>query len=191
MSPQTLIRAYCNGVFPMAEDGQILWFSPEMRGLIPLDERFHIPRRLQATLRKNPFDIRINHDFPASMRGCAERESTWIDDAIVEAYTALHHLGVAHSIECWDPDGLQGGLYGVALGGAFFGESMFSRKTNASKIALVTTVHILRTSGFVLFDTQWITNHLRQFGAYELPREDYLVLLHEALQIDTKFNHSS
>ncbi len=187
MSPQTLIRAYCNGVFPMAEDGQILWFSPEMRGLIPLDECFHLPRRLRSSLRKKPFEIRIDSDFEATMRGCAERESTWIDHNIIDAYTNLHRLGVAHSIECWDHDGLQGGLYGVALGGAFFGESMFSRKTNASKAALVATVNLLRQSGFLLFDTQWITDHLRQFGAFEMPREDYLTLLHEALKVDANF----
>jgi len=187
LQPDVLIRAYCNGIFPMAERGRILWFSPEMRGIIPLDERFHLPRRLRASLRKQPFDIRVDTDFAGTMRGCAERESTWIDEQIIEAYTALHHLGIAHSIECWDDQGLQGGLYGVAIGGAFFGESMFSRKTNASKIALITTVDILRASGFLLFDTQWITDHLKQFGAYELPREDYHPLLHQALQIQTQF----
>ncbi len=187
LQPDSLVRAYANGIFPMADRGRILWFSPEMRGLIPLDDRFHIPRRLRSTLRKRPFDIRIDTDFEATVRGCAERESTWIDDQIVRAYTALHHHGVAHSIECWDSDGLQGGLYGVALGGAFFGESMFSRKTNASKAALAATVAILRRSRFLLFDTQWITSHLRQFGAFELPRDDYHVLLHEALQSDARF----
>lgn len=182
LQPDVLVRAYCNGVFPMAEGGRILWFSPEMRGLIPLDERFHIPRRLRAALRKAPFEIRVDTDFEGTMRGCAGRESTWIDERIIEAYTALHRLGLAHSIECWDAGGLQGGLYGVALGGAFFGESMFSRKTNASKVALVATRSILRRSGFLLFDTQWITDHLRQFGAFEMAREDYLVRLHEALK---------
>lgn len=188
LQPDVLIRAYCSGVFPMAERGRIHWFSPEMRGLIPLDHRFHLHRRLRATLRKRPFEIRIDHDFPATMRGCAERDRTWIDEQIIEAYTTLHRLGVAHSIECWDSDGLQGGLYGVALGGAFFGESMFSRKTNASKTALAVTVAILRNSGFLLFDTQWITDHLRQFGAFELPRHDYETLLHQALETDTKFS---
>ena len=187
LQPDVLIRAYCNGMFPMADDGRILWFAPEMRGLIPLDERFHIPRRLRSTLRKKPFDVRINTDFAATMRGCAGRESTWIDGQILEAYTTLHHLGVALSIECWDSDGLQGGLYGIALGGAFFGESMFSRKTGASKIALVATVERLRRGGFAIFDTQWITDHLRRFGAIELQREDYLVELHHALQIKASF----
>jgi leucyl/phenylalanyl-tRNA---protein transferase len=187
LQPDVLIRAYCNGAFPMAERGHILWFSPEMRGLIPLDERFHLPRRLRSALRHRPFEIRIDADFEGTMRGCAERESTWIDEQIIEAYTALFSHGVAHSIECWDDDGLQGGLYGVALGGAFFGESMFSRKTNASKSALAATVSILRRSGFTLFDTQWITDHLRQFGAFEVPRVDYLTLLHDALRVDAKF----
>jgi len=190
LQPDVLIRAYSNGVFPMAHQGCIHWFSPEMRGLIPLDERFHVSRRLRSSLRKRPFEVRVNSDFPGTMRGCAERESTWIDGRIIEAYTTLHELGCAHSIECWDAEGLQGGLYGVALGGAFFGESMFSRKTNASKIALITTVHILRASGFLLFDTQWITDHLKQFGAYELPREDYHIFLHEALQIQTQFHQN-
>lgn len=184
LQPDVLIRAYCQGIFPMAEGRRILWFAPERRGLIPLDERFHIPRRLQATLRQQPFDVRINTDFAGTMRGCAERESTWIDDQIIEAYSNLHRLGVAHSVECWDHDGLQGGLYGVALGAAFFGESMFSRKTHASKIALVATVELLRSSGFVLFDTQWITDHLRQFGAFEMPKEEYLIELNEALQLE-------
>lgn len=187
LQPDVLIRAYCNGVFPMADHGRILWFSPEMRGIIPLDGRFHIPRRLGSTLRKRPFEIRVDTDFAGTMRGCAERESTWIDDQIIKAYTALHQLGFAHSIECWDEGGLQGGLYGVALGGAFFGESMFSRKTHASKIALVATVAILRQSGFRLFDTQWLTDHLRRFGAYEIPRDDYHAILHEALVADVRF----
>ena len=172
----------------MAEGRRILWFSPERRGLIPLDERFHIPRRLRAALRKHPFEVRVDTDFPATMRGCADRESTWIDDRIIDAYTTLHTLGCAHSIECWDDDGLQGGLYGVALGGAFFGESMFSRKTNGSKTALVVTNAILRTCGFTIFDTQWLTDHLRQFGAFELHREDYLDLLDQALEVQPNFD---
>ncbi len=158
-----------------------------MRGLIPLDDRFHVPRRLRATIRKRPFDIRVNTAFAATMNGCAERTDTWIDREIIEAYTELHRLGVAHSIECWDADGLQGGLYGVALGRAFFGESMFSRKTNASKTALIVTTAILRNSGFLIFDTQWITDHLRQFGAFEMPRDAYLDLLDQALESPRQF----
>lgn len=188
LQPDVLIRAYCNGIFPMAEDGRILWFAPEMRGLIPLDGRFHVPRRLRSYMRKRPFELRVDTDFEGMMRGCAERESTWIDERIIETYVALHKLGVAHSIECWDADGLQGGLYGVALGGVFFGESMFSRKANASKVALAVTVAILRRSGFVLFDTQWITGHLSQFGAYELPRDAYHDQLAAALEIRAQFS---
>ena len=188
LHPEVLLRAYAHGVFPMAEGRRILWFSPERRGLIPLDDRFHIPRRLRASLRKHPFEVRVDHDFPATMHGCSERDNTWIDARIIEAYTTLHHLGCAHSIECWDADGLQGGLYGVALGGAFFGESMFSRKTNASKTALVVTNSILRNCGFKLFDTQWITDHLRQFGAFEMPRDTYLDLLADALEIQPMFD---
>ena len=189
LQPDVLLRAYAHGVFPMADHGQILWFAPEMRGIIPLDERFHVPRRLRATIRKRPFDIRVNTAFAATMAGCAQREETWIDRQIIEAYSELHRLGVAHSIECWDADGLQGGLYGVALGRAFFGESMFSRKTNASNTALVVTTAILRNSGFLIFDTQWITDHLRQFGAFEMPRDAYLDLLDHALESPRKFDY--
>lgn len=179
--PENLLRAYARGVFPMADHGQILWFSPEMRGLIPLDERFHIPRGLARSLRKNPFEIRWNTAFREVMTGCAARDETWIDPVILDSYCHLHDLGHAHSVECWDDDGLQGGLYGVSLPGAFFGESMFSRKTDASKIALVALVGRLRESGVTLLDTQWMTSHLKQFGGYELPRADYLRALSKAL----------
>lgn len=172
--PEVLLGAYAQGVFPMAEDGEILWFSPERRGIIPLDDRFHIPRGLKKALGKNAFEIRHNTAFREVMLGCAERESTWIDGAIIESYCALHELGHAHSVECWDADGLQGGLYGVALGKAFFGESMFSRKTDASKIALVALVERLRERGFELLDTQWMTDHLRTLGGIEIGRAEYL-----------------
>lgn len=176
-----LLEAYARGVFPMAEEGEILWFSPERRGLIPLDERFHIPHGLQKALRKRPFELRWDTSFREVMLGCSERNETWIDEAILESYCALHELGHAHSVECWDEDGLQGGLYGVALGGAFFGESMFSRKTDASKIALVELVNRLRERNFVLLDTQWMTTHLKQFGGYEVSRREYHQLLAEAM----------
>ena len=176
-----LLEAYARGVFPMAEEGEILWFSPERRGLIPLDERFHIPHGLQKALRKRPFELRWDTSFREVMLGCSERNETWIDEAILESYCALHELGHAHSVECWDEDGLQGGLYGVALGGAFFGESMFSRKTDASKIALVELVNRLREKNFVLLDTQWMTTHLKQFGGYEVSRREYHQLLAEAM----------
>lgn len=179
--PEVLLEAYAQGVFPMAEDGEILWFSPTRRGIIPLDERFHIPRGLKKALRKRPFEIRYNTAFREVMLGCAERDGTWIDGAIIESYCALHELGHAHSVECWDAEGLQGGLYGVALGKAFFGESMFSRKTDASKIALVALVENLRERGFELLDTQWMTDHLRTFGGLEIGKREYLALLQEML----------
>jgi leucyl/phenylalanyl-tRNA--protein transferase len=177
-----LLEAYRRGIFPMAEDGELLWFSPERRGLIPLDERFHVPKGLKRALRRRPFEVRRDHAFEAVIRACAERDETWIDETIVASYTRLHALGFAHSVECWDDDGLQGGLYGVKLGRAFFGESMFSRKTDASKIALVHLVEWLRGEGVVLLDTQWMTEHLRQFGGYELARDEYLIALQEALR---------
>lgn len=179
--PDVLLRAYSRGVFPMADDGEILWFSPERRGLIPLDERFHIPHGLKRAMRKQPFEIRFDTAFREVMLACADREETWIDEVIFRSYCELHRLGFAHSVECWDDEGLQGGLYGVELPGAFFGESMFSRKTDASKIALVALVERLRQSGFHLLDTQWMTPHLRQFGGYELDREDYHAALGAAL----------
>lgn len=163
----------------MAEDGEILWFSPTRRGIIPLDERFHIPRGLKKALRKNAFEIRFNTAFREVMLGCAERDGTWIDGVILESYCRLHELGYAHSVECWDAEGLQGGLYGVALNKAFFGESMFSRKTDASKIALVALVERLRAFGFGLLDTQWMTDHLRTFGGLEIGKKEYLALLSE------------
>jgi leucyl/phenylalanyl-tRNA---protein transferase len=181
LSTEILLDAYAQGYFPMAEQGEILWYSPEKRGLIPLDERFHIPHGLAKALRKAPFEIRWDTAFREVMLGCAEREETWIDEVILESYCALHARGFAHSVECWDAEGLQGGLYGVALPGVFFGESMFSRKTNASKVALVALVGRLRDMDFKLLDTQWITPHLEQFGAYELPRAEYLTSLHAAL----------
>lgn len=165
----------------MADDGKILWFSPESRGLIPLDEHFHIPKGLRRALRKAPYEVRHNGDFEAVISACGEREETWIDETIIAAYVRLHELGFAHSFECWDAQGLQGGLYGVQLGRAFFGESMFSRKTDASKIALVHLVEWLRDQGAVLLDTQWMTDHLRQFGGFEVPRVEYLARLEEAL----------
>ena len=182
--PQVLLNAYAQGVFPMADAGEISWYRPETRGLIPLDERFHIPHGLQRALKRRPFELRWNTAFRDVMLGCAQREQTWIDEVLVESYAWLHRLGFAHSVECWDEQGLQGGLYGVALRGAFFGESMFSRKTDASKIALVELVTGLRQAGVVLLDTQWMTAHLRQFGGFELPRKQYERALAAALEVD-------
>jgi len=175
--PETLLGAYVQGVFPMADDEGLAWFSPEKRGLIPLDERFHVPHGLKRALHKRPFEVRWNTAFREVMQGCASREETWIDASILESYCELHRLGFAHSVECWDGEGLQGGLYGVAIGRAFFGESMFSRKRDASKIALVHLVDRLREKEFELLDTQWLTEHLKQFGGYEVPRGRYLKLL--------------
>jgi leucyl/phenylalanyl-tRNA--protein transferase len=179
---EALLNAYANGVFPMAEEGEILWFSPERRGLIPLDSRFRIPHGLRRTLKRGLFEVRWDTAFREVMLACAERKETWIDELILKSYCALHEEGFAHSVECWDADGLQGGLYGVALAGVFFGESMFHRKTDASKVALVALVETLREKNFQLLDTQWMTDHLRQFGGYELPRREYLAQLQAALE---------
>lgn len=184
--PEILLEAYAHGVFPMAEDGEILWFSPENRGLIPLDERFHIPHGLAKSLKKKRFEVRWDTAFREVMLGCSQREETWIDDVILDSYCTLHKLGHASSVECWDEEGLQGGLYGVSLPGVFFGESMFSRKTDASKTALVALVTRLREKGFKLLDTQWMTEHLKQFGGYELPRAEYLSALRQALETHAK-----
>ena len=165
----------------MAEEGEIYWFSPEKRGIIPIDERFHLSRGLRKALRKKAYEVRQDTAFREVMTGCAERAETWIDENIVESYCELSELGFAHSFECWDEEGLQGGLYGVRIGKVFFGESMFSRKVDASKIALVSLVEWMREEGMVLLDTQWLTEHLKQFGGYELPRGVYLDLLQDAL----------
>jgi leucyl/phenylalanyl-tRNA--protein transferase len=180
--PDALLEAYARGTFPMAEDGEIYWFSPEMRGLIPLDDRFHIPHGLARSLKRRPFEIRWDTAFREVMLGCAARQETWIDEIILDSFCKLHDLGYAHSVECWDLDGLQGGLYGVELPGVFFGESMFSRKTEASKIALVALVSQMRERQFHLLDTQWMTPHLKQFGGYELPRRSYHAVLLKAVE---------
>lgn len=182
--PEILLNAYSQGMFPMAENGEIVWVSPSLRGIIPLDERFHIPRGLKKALRKKPFEIRINTAFREVMLGCASREETWIDPVILESYCTLHENGHAHSVECWDEEGLQGGLYGVSLGKAFFGESMFTRKTDASKIALVALVDHLRNKDFTLLDTQWLTDHLATFGGFEVPEHLYIQLLQDCIDLE-------
>lgn len=182
--PHILLGAYTEGVFPMAEEGEIHWFSPLMRGVMPIDDRFHVPRGLKKSLRKKAFDIRMNTAFPEVIRACANRKETWIDEVVMASYTELYKLNYAHSVECWDDEGLQGGLYGVAIGKVFFGESMFSWKSDASKIALVYLVDWMRENDFTLLDTQWMTDHLRQLGGIEIPREDYLKLLEDALAVD-------
>ncbi len=180
--PHILLGAYAEGVFPMAEDGELLWFSPVNRGIIPVDDQFKIPHGLKRALRKKPYRVTRDEAFKEVMLGCANRESTWIDRTILESYHELYELGFGHSIECWDDEGLQGGLYGIKLSNAFFGESMFSRKTDASKIALVHLVGWLREEGVQLLDTQWMTDHLRQFGGHEVPRDVYEELLADALE---------
>jgi leucyl/phenylalanyl-tRNA--protein transferase len=182
-----LLHAYRNAVFPMAmESGEIAWFSPDPRAIIPLDT-FHIPHGLRRSLKKSLFDVRVDTDFEAVMRGCAHRDETWINEEIVESYVHLHRLGHAHSVETWLDGQLVGGLYGVSLGGAFFGESMFHEATDASKIALCALVDRLNSRGFALLDTQWITPHLRTFGALEIPRSVYRQLLAASLARNCQF----
>jgi leucyl/phenylalanyl-tRNA--protein transferase len=187
LTPEILLRAYAEGLFPMAErrgDPTLYWVSPEKRGVIPLDG-FHVPRRLARTMRAGAFTFTADKAFRTVMEACAApapgREESWINDEILRLYTALHAGGHAHSIECWQKDRLVGGLYGVKLGAAFFGESMFSRERDASKAALVALVEGLKRGGFLLLDTQFITAHLARFGAVEIPREQYLRKLHDAL----------
>lgn len=180
---EILLGAYVEGVFPMSEDGEIFWFQPKERGIIPLDERFHIPHGLKRSMKKRPFEVRFDTAFREVMEGCGDREETWIDPIIMESYCDLFERGFAHSVECWDEEGLQGGLYGVRIGRAFFGESMFSRKTDASKIALVKLVEWLREEGVILLDTQWMTDHLRTMGGYEVPAAEYRKMLDEAVEV--------
>jgi leucyl/phenylalanyl-tRNA--protein transferase len=188
-----LLAAYASGWFPMADDrGQLSWYSPDPRGIIPL-ETFHMPARLARVVRQGRFRIQIDTAFEAVIRACAraEREpgesGTWISEEIVESYCLLHRLGHAHSVEAWAGSELAGGLYGVALGGAFFGESMFHDRTDASKVALAALVDRLRSRGFALLDTQWVTGHLEQFGATEIPRPVYMQRLAASLRIDAVF----
>jgi len=185
-----LLSAYTSGWFPMAvAPGEIRWYSPDPRGIIPLDT-FHLSRRLMRTLRQPRFEIRLDTSFRAVIEGCAAREDAdgdWIDGEIIESYCALHERGFAHSVETWQDGVLVGGLYGVAIQGAFFGESMFHRVNDASKAALAGLVDRLRTRGYTLLDTQWVTGHLAQFGAVEVPRRRYLRLLDDALKVDASF----
>ena len=192
--PELLLKAYASGVFPMAEsadDPEVFWVRPESRGVIPLDA-FHVPKSLAKTVRRGLFEIRFDSDFAGVMEGCAEtgegRPSTWINAPIREAYQDLHRRGHCHSVEAWQDGGLVGGLYGVSLGRAFFGESMFARATDASKVCLVHLVERLRERGFVLLDTQFTTDHLKRFGAIDVPRRRYEKLLEAALEGRAVFN---
>lgn len=187
LTPHRLLRCYASGRFPMADgrhDPNVYLVDPERRGIIPL-ESFHVPRRLARTIRQGRFEITIDRDFRAVIEACAEptpdRPSTWLNDELIELYTALARMGHAHSVEVRRDGRLVGGLYGVALGAAFFGESMFSRARDTSKIALVELVARLRAGGFTLLDTQFVTDHLRQFGAIEIPRAAYLLRLEAAI----------
>ena len=193
VTPELLLAAYAQGIFPMAErrnDPELFWISPEARGIIPLDG-LHVPRRLARTIRSDRFDVRINTAFADVMRACAApatgREDTWINAEIFSLYTALHARGHAHSVECWRDGELVGGLYGVSLKAAFFGESMFSRERDASKVALVHLAARLIRGGFALLDAQFLTDHLAQFGAIAIPRTAYLRRLAEALENDADF----
>jgi leucyl/phenylalanyl-tRNA---protein transferase len=192
ITPELLLNAYMQGIFPMAEgpdSNDVFWVDPEERGIFPLDD-FHIPKKLAKKIRANHFDVRINTAFREVMRECAkptdnkDRKSTWINEMILEKYAELHELGYAHSIECWQEDKLVGGLYGVSLNGAFCGESMFHWVTDASKVALVHLVARLKVGGYTLLDTQFVTDHLSQFGAIEIPRKEYRARLNQALEID-------
>ncbi|RMH63176.1 MAG: leucyl/phenylalanyl-tRNA--protein transferase [Bacteroidetes bacterium] len=185
LTPERLLHAYANGLFPMAdpdEEDAVYWFAPDPRGILPLDA-FHVPRSVARLVRQERFEVTADEAFGAVIRACADREETWLSAELIAAYERLHDLGHAHSIECWHGGELAGGLYGVALGGAFFGESMFHRVRDASKVALVHLVQRLRRGGFVLLDTQYRTEHLARFGGIEIPREDYLRRLWQALRV--------
>jgi leucyl/phenylalanyl-tRNA--protein transferase len=185
--PEVLLQGYRLGVFPMAmDDGAIEWFSPDPRGVIPLDA-FHVPHALERVLRRGIFEVRINTAFEQVMRRCGERDDTWINDEIIQSYTALHRLGCAHSVETWQDGRIAGGLYGVSIGGAFFGESMFHNVTDASKVALCALVDRMRARRFTLLDTQWLTPHLRRFGGLEISRREYMYLLTRAVALRRSF----
>lgn len=198
LTPDILLRAYMAGIFPMAESRdkpEIFWVDPEDRGIIPLDN-FHISKSLKKTVRRGAFDVHCDRDFDGVILGCAgagakshgDREDTWINEEIMHLYGKLFRMGFVHTVECWKDGILAGGLYGVAIKGAFFGESMFSRERDASKVALVHLVARLRLGGYTLLDTQFITEHLEQFGAHEVPRDIYHLMLDRALTTDADFH---
>lgn len=187
LTADLIIRAYKAGIFPMAEDADspdLFWVSPDKRGVLPLD-KFHISKSLRKALKNNSYTIKVDSDFDATIHGCAnygtDRDNTWINDTIIELYRELFERGICHTVEVWDGDNLIGGLYGLSIGTAFFGESMFHRVTDASKIALACLVARLRGGGYTLLDTQFVTDHLRSLGGIEIPREQYEVLLGKAI----------
>ena len=194
ITPDLLLKAYSVGVFPMAEDHddpEIFWVDPRMRGILLLDQ-FHVSRRLRRTVRSSLYDVTANTDFNAVIEACAEttndRSRTWINNKIIDLYTSLHNMGHAHSLECWRDGKLAGGLYGVKLGGVFFGESMFSHQRDASKVALVHLMYRMHAGNYAFVDTQFITKHLTQFGTIEIPRQQYTVMLDAALKLNSDFN---
>jgi leucyl/phenylalanyl-tRNA--protein transferase len=188
IEPDILLQGYRLGVFPMAmEDGSIEWFSPTRRGVIPL-ENFRLPHTARRAWLRGAFEIRIDSAFSEVIRACARRVETWINEEIIASYEELHRRGHAHSVEAWRDGKLAGGLYGVAIAGGFFGESMFHRVTDASKVALAGLVERLKERKFVLLDTQWLTPHLKQFGAIEIPRAKYLEILERALNLRRSFS---
>ncbi len=194
ITAQVLIKAYSCGIFPMAEsaeDTTLYWIEPEHRGIVPLN-KVHIPRRLARSIRSSAFDVRVDNDYDGVLDGCAAsrpgRRSTWINERIRNLYRDLYELGYCHTVEVWHEEKLVGGLYGVALGGAFFGESMFSTMRDASKIAMVYLIARLISGGYQLLDTQFVTEHLRQFGTVEVERKDFHVLLEKALPIEAEFH---
>jgi leucyl/phenylalanyl-tRNA--protein transferase len=189
LSPELLLLAYAQGIFPMAEgrdDPEVFWVDPRRRGIVPLDG-FHVSRSLARTLRRGAFRVSFDRDFGGVVAGCAEREETWISGPIAALYAQLHDRGRAHSVEVWDGEMLAGGVYGVTLGAAFFGESMFSRRTDASKVALFHLIGRLRAGGFTLFDTQFLTPHLASLGAVEVSRATYRRMLAEALAREARW----
>lgn len=191
LTPELILQAYRVGIFPMAphrDSAELNWYDPDLRGILPI-AGLHVPKKLRRTIRKHPYQITFDRDFEAVMRGCADaRPDTWINDDIIALYTALHRQGHAHSVEAWQGEKLVGGVYGIAMGGAFFGESMFSTATDASKIALVYLVARLWRQGFELFDTQFTNEHIKQFGVYEIPRSEYHRRLKKALAKKVPFN---
>ena len=190
LEAELLLNAYRSGIFPMAVGlrQDIAWFSPDPRAIMPLDRRFHVPHGLRRVLKQEKFTVTFDTDFARVIRECSKRkEGTWISREIVDSYCELHRLGHAHSVEARLEGKVVGGLYGVHVGGAFFGESMFHRATDASKVALVALVDRLKARGFVLLDTQWLTPHLKQFGTHEIPRREYLQRLARAVAFDCRF----
>lgn len=187
LTPEILVSAYVQGYFPMDVEGDVLWFSPNPRAILPLDT-FHASKTLLQTCRNGGFDIQVDTAFAETIQACADRpEGSWISEEIVAAYSELFRLGLAHSVEAWTDGKLAGGLYGVAIGGAFFGESMFHQQRDASKVALVALVNRMRERGFTLLDVQWTTPHLKRFGVVEVPQRQYLRLLATAIRSPCDF----